>query len=216
MKKQIFISAIMLFALIGCGQQKQYSKYLENGEPFDLDNLTFTEKIDTLFSKSTTHLRVPVTDSYFDYEKKKEVIRETLGYRHKIPVPRTEDTKLYFLDKRFFDMGAEFYTDKNNIFFAFVMHEVLGVNPDILLKEIQKKYGNYEVKVKFERSKWNDYQWETEDKIIGFHSIENSNSLPEEKYQYIVVVLKKTHKDIRLKYFSPFAWLCLTNDCKIK
>jgi hypothetical protein len=52
---------------------------------FDLDKITFSEQLDTLFSKTEKYYKIPKGNEPFDEKLRKYLIRDTLYYIYRIP-----------------------------------------------------------------------------------------------------------------------------------
>lgn len=204
MKNTLLISFLFCFSMQACkSQPRKNPEYLGIGHGnFDLDLVTFKENLDTLFSKSV--------QSYKRTEREADT-GNVIGYQYFLSIKRNQGLKVYFMDEAFHNVRSEFITDKNNVFGAIKL-SLLSPTPIDILSKINKKYGQYAVKLK-ERNAFHNYQWDTPGKYI---SLAVSDKLGDDGYMYYLFIADKTAADNKfpINFFARPAILCLDKSCK--
>jgi hypothetical protein len=79
----IYVS--LLFMLMNCNAQEN-PKYIDAGYGvFHLDKITFSEQLDSLFSKTEKYYKLPKGEEYFNDGQKKYALKDTVYYIYRIP-----------------------------------------------------------------------------------------------------------------------------------
>ncbi len=141
MLKKLFHILFITTFFTSCNSQIANPKSLGK-RILDLDKITFDENIDTLFSK-VKHRKLPITDGYYDKEKKKTVTTDTLAFDIRISKKTPNQPLFYFLDKNFTeDYLVSIYTDKKNNFRAFSFSDFRKEPYDNILKKYRRSMVN--------------------------------------------------------------------------
>jgi|GEM_PF-2773353 len=200
----ILIIAMTLFQ--NCqSQTKKNPKYLGSKYgSFDLGEVTFNEKIDTLFSK--------VKNEYYKNQIKEN--GQLVGSQVFYDIEANKATNIFFIDENYKATKPIFIVDKNNIFFMISSSFKTDFPPVKIFERINNKFKKYNVKLKSTDKTNQIYQWETPEKIIVFKYLEKGASY----YLSYLTILDKQYSiknlDFPFNKFSNSAPLCLDNSCK--
>ena len=80
----ILIYTILLFMFVSCHGQGNPNYIGAKYGAFDLDKITFSERLDTLFSKTEKYYKMPKGEELFDKQLGKYVIGDTLYHIYRI------------------------------------------------------------------------------------------------------------------------------------
>ena len=204
MKNNILSLNFLLLLLItvsfsNCNSQtKDNPKYLGNEfGSFDLDKVTFKENIDTLFSK-IDHVNLDRTNT----------INKVWVYRNKLDANKKDDFISFFSIQNF---KINVIANQEKQIEAFTTFAETKSNPDVIISEIDKKYGKYRTKLKLDKklefSNSKHYQWNLPDRIYAV-TISDLNNI----YTLSIVVAKSSiTKNTMNIDLSP---ICLDEICK--
>lgn len=189
----IFI--ILLFQ--SCQSQSKDNPKVLGEKKFKIDNVTFTEDVDTLFSK-ISFVKLDRTDDQ----------SEALIYRNKIDSNSNRNiVSFYEMDSPRLNV----ITNNEKEIQAFTTYFETYENPQNIIEKIDAKFKPYRVNLKpnkkLEFSKSKSYQWNLIDKIYAV----TISSLDDE-YTVSVIVTKP---DVDKKTLSVDSTpICLDNSCK--
>lgn len=197
---KIFLITLSLLSAITCKpQQKQNPKYLGSGHDiFDLDNTSFNENVDTLFSK----IQYVSLDRTADKSK-------AWVYRNKFDDSNVKPNLISFFDIE--NNRINVIANHKKVIQAFTSFMETNKNPEFLISKLDEKYGAYKVKLKpdkklnFSNSKL--YQWNLPDKIYAV----TVSKLKDGYTMSIVVARAGVDKNTLSVDGSP---ICLDNSCK--
>jgi len=82
---QILLNMMLLFMFESCSGQDNPPYIGAEYGTFDLDKITFSERLDTLFSKTEKYYKMPKGDEVFDEKSGKYLIRDTLYHMYRTP-----------------------------------------------------------------------------------------------------------------------------------
>ncbi|SHF86931.1 hypothetical protein [Pedobacter caeni] len=215
----VLLAVLNLLVFQSCqSQTPKNPQHLGEGTgDFDLDQLTFKEDVNALFSK-VNYIKLPHKDAFYDKVKKEEVIRDTLAFEYKVSKADRAKVNTYFLDKSLNHRMVFFFVDKKNQFkaFSFFASKKDG-DFSKQIELIDKKYKKYKVNLKPDKRRdfadAKAYQWESPDKII---SVTMSTKPADGEYTMgLTVVDKKTDfKKFPINQFIYGNSVCLDNTCK--
>ena len=204
MKNNILSLNFLILLLItvsfsNCNAQiEDNPKYLGNElGSFDLDKVTFEENIDTLFSK-IDHVNLDRTNT----------INKVWVYRNKLDAKKKDDFISFFSIQNF---KINVIANEKKQVEAFTTFAETKSNPDVIISEIDKKYGKYRTKLKLDKklefSNSKLYQWNLPDRIYAV-TISDLNNI----YTLSIVVAKSSiTKNTMNIDLSP---ICLDESCK--
>jgi hypothetical protein len=186
-----------------------------NGD-FDLDQITFKEDANTLFSK-VKFIKLPRMNKYYDKVKKENVLVDTPAFEYKVANEDKGKVNTYFLDRSLKQDLVFFFTDKSSRLKAFSMLMFQKQDFASRIEQIRKKYGNYEVKLKpnpiDEVTGRKVYQWETPEKIIAVALLPKDSS-GDYSCGLVVVDLKTNFIKFPINQFIFGSYVCVDQSCK--
>jgi hypothetical protein len=199
MIKVFLITLSLLSAIICKPQQKQNPKYLGSGHDiFDLDNTSFNENVDTLFSK----VQYVSLDRTADKSK-------AWVYRNKFDDSNVKPNLISFFDIQ--NNKINVIANHKKVIQAFTSFMETNKNPEFLISKLDEKYGAYKVKLKLDKklnfSNSKLYQWNLPDKIYAV----TVSKLKDGYAMSIVVARAGVDKNTLSVDGSP---ICLDNSCK--
>lgn len=194
---KILITVTLFSFFQNCQSQTAENPKSLGSEIFKLENITFKENVDTLFSK------IPFVKLDRTNDTSKAII-----YRNKID----DNKKVEIVD--FYGKNSQrlsVTTNAKNEIQAFSTYIDTKENPQNLINKLDKQFKSYKVNLKpnkkFEFSKAKAYQWNLPDKIYAV----TISDLGNEYTISIIVAKNNVDKNILSVDKTP---ICLDNTCK--